>query len=77
MSKLYSCTAVQQLINHYLDKGGEVREIQEGSLGYGETVLFGEGLKTAVIKERYINQWSSGHTIRLYNKMPKKYEQYI
>lgn len=77
MAKLYSCTAVENLMNRYKDKGGEITEIEEGCLGYGFIILYGPGLKTAVIKEVYINEWSSAHTVRLYNKMPKKYEKML
>lgn len=77
MSKLYSCSAVEKLINVYIEKGGEVTEIEEGSLGYGFLILHGEGLKTTVVKEVYLNEWSSGHTVRKYNKLPKKYAKII
>lgn len=33
--------------------------------------------KTAIIKEKYLNEWSSGVTIRLYNNTPKKYQTII
>lgn len=75
--QLYGCEAVQNLIDRYFDRGGEMYEIQEGVLGYGELILYGEGLKTTIVKEVYLNEWSSGHTIRMYNKMPKKYEMVL
>lgn len=74
---LYSCTAVLELLNRYLAKGGEVIEVEEGCLGYGTVICVGNGLKTIVIKEVFINEWSSGHTIRKYNKLPKKYSEMI
>lgn len=70
---LYNCTAIEKLAQKYYEKGGEVVEIEPGSLGYGLTIMHGEGLKTAVIREVYINEWSSGHKVRIYNKMPEKY----
>lgn len=70
---LYTCEAVENLIHRYIEQGGEVATIQEGILGYGLTILFGDNLKTAVITEIAINCWTSAHKIRLYNKMPKKY----
>jgi hypothetical protein len=71
----YTLKAVEDLINRYVERGGEVAiEIVEGSLGYGTTICFGDGLKTAVIQERFQNEWSSTHTITMYNKMPKKYK---
>jgi hypothetical protein len=71
----YTLKAVEDLINRYVERGGEVAiEIVEGSLGYGTTICFGDGLKTAVIQERFQNEWSSTHTITMYNKLPKKYQ---
>ena len=52
-------------------------ELQEGVLGYGLCMLYKKGLKTFIIKEYYINEWSSGHSIIGYNKMPKKYEKML
>jgi hypothetical protein len=73
--KHYRLSAVEDLINRYVERGGEVAiEIVQGSLGYGTTICFGDGLKTAVIQERFQNEWSSTHTITMYNKLPKKYQ---
>lgn len=74
---LYTCKEVQMLIDLYFDKDGSMAIIDIGSLGYGFRILYGEGLKTTVIKEKYLNEWSSAHTIRMYNKCPKKYEDLI
>lgn len=75
--KLYDCDYIAHLISQYSEKGGEVITIDEGCLGYGFMIMFGEGLKTTIVKEVYINEWSSGHTVRMYNKMPHKYKQMI
>jgi hypothetical protein len=73
--KHYTLSAVEDLINRYVERGGEVAiEIVEGSLGYGTTICFGDGLKTAVIQEHFETAWSSIHTITMYKKMPKKYQ---
>lgn len=72
--KTYSLNSIKKLMNQYIDKGGQVIELTEGVLGHGTTVCFGEKLKFCVIQERFETSWSSTHTIRLYNKMPKKYE---
>lgn len=71
---MYTLQAIDNLMSHYIAKGGEVITIKEGSLGYGTTLLKAEGLKTAVIKEKHLNEWSSGHTVRLYNVTPKIYQ---
>lgn len=74
---LYTCAAVQNLIDKYIQKDGIALTVNEGSLGYGDMILFGDGLKTAIIHEVYINEWNSAHTIRMYNKTPEKYQRMI
>lgn len=77
MPKLYTAEPISELINRYLDAGGEMVTLEEGVLGYGLTMLYGEGLKTIIITEVYLNEWSSGHKVRCYNVMPKKYEKML
>jgi hypothetical protein len=73
--KYYTIQSIENLMNRYIESGGEVAiEIVEGSLGYGTTICFGDGLKTAVIQEHFETAWSSIHTITMYNKLPKKYQ---
>lgn len=71
--KQYTLKAIDDLISRYIKKGGEVLTISEGVLGYGKMLLTGKGLKTIVITEKYVSDWSSTHTIIKYNKTPKKY----
>ena len=73
--KLYSTTACEELINMYLAKGGEAETLEEGSLGLGLMLLKGQGLKTCVIREVYLNEWSSAHKVRFYNSCPQKYKR--
>lgn len=74
---LYSLEACEKLIAKYVDKGGEVVTLREGVLGLGTLLCTGDNLKTTIINEVYLNCWSSGHTIRQYNKCPKKYLKII
>lgn len=74
---VYSYECAREIMQKYLDKGGDFIVFDEGCLAQGLTVCFGEGLKTTVINEVYLNEWSSGQSIRMYNKMPKKYEKMI
>lgn len=73
--KLYTLTDCERLIDHYVNKhNGICTELQEGVLGLGKIILHGtESLKTIIIEEKFINPWNSGHTVRTYNTMPKKY----
>jgi len=75
--KLYTLNAIESLISKYLNGGGEMHTIREGSLGYGSLLLTGEGLKSCIVTERYFNDSSSGHSVRFYNNTPKKYQYLI
>jgi len=73
----YTNEAVQNLINKYIDKDGEILEVIEGCLGYGTTICSAYGCKYAVIEEIFLNSWSSTHTIKFYNNLPKKYNNLL
>lgn len=75
--KLYSCKAVENLISRYYAAGGDVLEVVPGTLGYGLTICTGAGMRTYVITEIALNEWSSGHNVRGYDEMPKKYADMI
>jgi len=72
--KNYSIKSIERLINTYINEfNGEFITIEEGILGYGKSLLLATGKKSILITEYFINSWSSGHKIRMYNKLPKKY----
>lgn len=73
MKYFYDLKSCENLMQRYIEKGGTVTTIKEGVLGLGTVVCKGNNLKTSIIEERYQNAWSSVHTIRKYNKCPKKY----
>lgn len=80
--RLYTSTAVQNLVSQYVvdERGdGEFFQIEEGGLGWGFCILYDwtEHLKAYVIEEVYLNMWQSGHKVRAYNKIPKKYKELI
>ena len=77
MKKNYTLESIEALIAKYVDMGGDVYTLKEGTLGLGLTVCTLDGYKSAVITEYYISDWASGHTCRLYNKLPKKYQKMI
>lgn len=73
--KLYSYKQAEDLINRYIDKGGNAIQLSDGVLGCGNWLLydFSGNLKFFIITEIYLNCWSSAQKIRSYNKIPKKY----
>lgn len=78
--KYYDSDYVQRLINKYYDTDSttELYQIQEGCLlEYGLLIITADKCKTAIIKECYINSQSSGYSVRLYRKTPKKYQEMI
>ena len=74
--KNYSLSACENLIEKYVNEfGGQVTTLREGTLGLGLTILHdAPKMKSYVITEYFINSWTSGHKVRGYNKLPKKYE---
>lgn len=77
--KNYSLKACENLIDRYVNEyKGQATTIDEGTLGLGTVLLHhAQGKKTILIREFYLNAWSSGHSIRKYNKIPKKYEKQL
>lgn len=80
MTTYYSYKEVNELINKYLDRGGDFEELEEGLYTYGLAMLHAHPdlkLKTFIIQEVVLNEWSTAFTIRGYNKTPKKYEKML
>ncbi len=79
MARLYSCIAVENLMQRAVDLDYEIIEIDEGSLGYGHMILLShqEGYANVEICERYLNEWSSAHTIRKFSKISKRIQKLI
>jgi len=72
---MYSLQQCESLITNAAMNGCNVEIIEEGVLGLGLIAINGgEDYHSYVIREVYISSWSSGHTIRKYKKLPKKYQ---
>jgi hypothetical protein len=75
---MYTYKQIDKLIERYAEiEGSEVMQINEGVLGSGDWILTAPRKKTAIIKEVFVNSWCSTHTVKMYNKTPKKYLQII
>lgn len=72
--KLYSSEAVEKLAEKYLARGGTVTKLADSVLlEYGLAIFQAEGAKATVVKDKYLNAWSSAYTVKMYNVLPKKY----
>lgn len=81
-TKNISLQGAENLIRNYRNAGGEAFTIEDGCLGLGVVVLtdFGTaGLRAFVIEEVYLNEWSSGHILKIYEdgKLPAKYQKAV
>lgn len=74
---LYTSSAVDKLMNEYIEKGGEIIQMRDPVLGCGDILMYGDGLKTTVVTEVYLDMYSSAHKIRMYHKIPEKYKRII
>ena len=78
MENLYTIEAAENLIRKYQERGATAIQIDEGCLGIGNWICYGNGLKTAIIEERAISCYSSGQAITMFNKrIPNKYKALI
>lgn len=79
MSRVYSFSSVESIIEKLVDAGYEHIQLSEGCLGIGDHVLLsGNPNKySPVIREVFINAWSSGQTIRRIAKISKKLQDEI
>lgn len=75
---LYSSEAVEKLAQKYIARGGTITKLAESVLlEYGLAVFQAEGAKATVVRDHFLNEWSSAYVVRMYNKLPKKYEKMI
>ena len=73
MINIYDIAGTTELINECLQAGYELKQLSEGSLGNGDCVLLApdETFANFVIREVYINEWTSGQTIKRCKKLSK------
>lgn len=78
---MFTCSDVKNLIDKYIKNGGNLIELESGTLGYGTVVLVDTTgkLKQFIIHEIALNEWASTHKITTYAKrgLPKKYEKQL
>ena len=75
---LYGVGEIEKLIDSAIEKGYELIRLRDGVLGCGDLVLLApDGWWNVVVREVYINCWSSGHTVRRCRKISKRLQAEI
>ena len=72
--KTYSTGTISQAIELLGSRGYEIINIEEGTLGHGHVICIAPDKNhyNVEIKEVYLNEWSSGHTVRNFAKPSKR-----
>lgn len=73
---LYNQKAVDYIFDIFEKRTDFVSYTIEGVL-LDNHILQAKGMKTIIIKEVYLNEWSSAYSIKKYNKIPQKYQKVI
>ena len=71
--QIYTCTATEKLMDRLLSYGYEAIQLSEGVLGLVDYVFLSNDPHkyNFLIRERYLNAWSSGQTIRRFTNISK------
>lgn len=77
MQGLYTTKAVNNLINKYLDGDNDTQVYTINGSLLDSYIIVSKKFKTAIIKEVYLNEWSSAYKVTFYNKTPLKYERIL
>ena len=72
--KMYSVSAVEKVIGFLADNGYEIVTVDEGCLGMGHIICLAPDDQhyNVEIQEKALNEWSSGHTIRNFDKISSR-----
>lgn len=70
---LYTVTSTDDFIRSLIARGWDGIQLNEGSLGVGDWVLVAptDHQWNFIIREKFVNEWSSAQTIRKCRKLSK------
>ena len=70
---LYTVSSTEDFVRSLIARGLEGIQLNEGCLGIGDWVLIAprETQWNFVIREKFLNEWQSAHTIRKCKKISK------
>lgn len=74
---IYSYKEIDRLVDRLTRRGYDCIQTQEGTLGSGDWICISpdDHHLHVVVKEIYLNEWSSGHIIRRCRKLNKMDEK--
>lgn len=67
----------QSQLDKLVESGFNYTILQEGSLLDGLVLLTKTGYKSIIAREVYLNEWSSAYSVRIYNTLPRKYQELL
>lgn len=73
---IYSYKAAETIKTRLLERSGAFVYEIPGAL-VDNYIMGADGCYTFIVKEKYLNAWSSGVTIRKYRKIPAKYQKIV
>lgn len=73
---IYNQKAIDNIFKQYEKHENFIAWTIPGALVDGY-ILTADGCKTTIIKEVYLNEWSSAYSVRMYNRIPAKYQKII
>lgn len=74
--KIYSYKTADKIRERLLERAGAFVYEIPGAL-VDNYIMGADGCYTFIVREKYLNEWSSGVTIRKYCKIPAKYQKII
>ena len=77
--KLYSTSAISKALDFLANHGYDIITVTEGTLGYGHIIALApdDNHYNVEIQEKYLNEWSSGHTVRNFSKISPRIEKLL
>ena len=73
---VYSYKAADQIREKLLERAGAFVYEIPGAL-VDNYIMGADGCYTFIVREKYLNEWSSGITNRKYRKIPAKYQKIV
>lgn len=64
---LYTMQAFENLIAVCENDGWEITYLNDGCLLSGDVLLQKSGMRSIVVFEKYLNEWSSAYTMKTFN----------